>query len=310
MVPRNSRLFLFIPLLASFFLACGGSSPDASLTLRDEALTRAGVPAFGAAASFAVLASTAVTCTNGNVVGNVGVSPGLVITQTSCPVTGTVDAGGPAATQAHDNFLTAYDAFKALACDRVLTTLDAQTLPPGVYCFDAAATSTGGVLTLNGPPTGIWVFKVGTLGTGALTGTSFLVVTPNGTPPPCNNVYWWVAGAATLTDSKFVGSVLAGAAITLTRGTFNGDAFAKTAVTITGDAVTACPLVPTPRPPPPPVCKGKTCGCEDKDKKGGNHGKKHGTNGNDDKCGNDDDGDDDGRDHQGGERHGRHGDRE
>lgn len=45
------------------------------------------------------------------------------------------------------------------------------TLAPGAYCFDAAATLTG-ALTLDGPATGIWTFKIGTIGTGALTGTS------------------------------------------------------------------------------------------------------------------------------------------
>ena len=62
----------------------------------------------------------------------------------------------------------------------------------------------------------------------------------DGTAPPCNNVYWWVAEAATMTDSQFVGTILAGAAITLTGGTFNGDALAKAAVTLTGANVTDC----------------------------------------------------------------------
>jgi hypothetical protein len=43
-----------------------------------------------------------------------------------------------------------------------------------------------------------------------------------------------------MTDSQFVGTVLAGQAVTLTRGTFNGDALAKAAVTLTGTTVTGC----------------------------------------------------------------------
>jgi hypothetical protein len=101
--------------------------------------------------------------------------------------------------------------------------------------------STGGVLTLNGPATGTWIFKVGTLGTGALSGTSFTVTTAAGTPPPCNSVYWWTADAASLTDSAFVGTILAGAAATVTRGTFSGNVYAKAAVTLTGPvAITGC----------------------------------------------------------------------
>src|SRR5216683_2072879 len=279
MAPRNARLALFVPLAASL-LACAPSSA-ASLTSREEALMSgvassarsiSAAPSVGTAGNFAVLAGTAVT--------------------------GTINAGNTVAVQANKDFFIAYDKFKALACDRTLTTLGNQTLSPGVYCFDAAATATGSatapaLLTLDGPANGIWIFKIGTLGTGALTGTSFSVVTPSGAPPPCNNVFWWVAEAATMTDSTFVGTILAGAAISLTRGTFSGDAFAKAAVTITGTAVTACAIGSA-----SPACKDKDrdrdkdkckCECKDKDKKHGH----------------DDCDDDDGDNHHG--RHGEHG---
>jgi hypothetical protein len=245
---------LLLPLAAALVLACGGPSPAPTASL-ESALAAGGAastPSLGSAASFAVLAGTAVACTDATIAGNVGVYPGIAITQTSCPVTGTVDAGDTVAAQAHNDFVLAYDAFRALPCGQSLTTLDGLTLPPGVYCFDAAATSTGGVLTLDGPADGRWIFKVGVLGTGALTGTNFSVVTPTGTPA-CNSVYWSVAEAVTMTDSSFVGTILSGAGITLSRGTFNGDAFAKAAVTITGTAATACALGGGAGSPP--VCK-------------------------------------------------------
>jgi hypothetical protein len=294
MIPLNARLALLVPLAASL-LACGSSSTASSSTASSSIAAQtsqevrsggaSSVPSLGTAGNFAVLAGTAVTCTNATITGNVGVSPGTAITQTSCPVTGTINAGNVLATKAHDDFLVAYDKFKALPCDRTLTTLDGLTLSPGVYCFDAAATSTGGNLTLNG--NGPWIFKIGTLGTGALTGTNFSVVTPSGTPPPCNSVFWWVAQAATMTDSKFVGTILAGAAITLTRGTFNGDAFAKAAVTITGTAVTACTFGGGGKK----CCK---CKCREEDRdKDRDHKKHHG-----DEC----DDDDDNGDHPDGEQ--------
>jgi len=61
--------------------------------------------------------------------------------------------GDTVAQQAYDDFLAAYARIKLLACDVDLTgqTLAGQSLPPGVYCFDAAATETGGVLTLDTP---------------------------------------------------------------------------------------------------------------------------------------------------------------
>ena len=198
----------------------------------------ASAPSQGKASSFAVLADTAVTCTDSIITGDVGVFPGTAITQTNCDITGTVHAGDGVAKQAMQAFLAEYDRLAAMTCDETLTgTLAGVTLEPGVYCFDAAAVLTG-VLTLDGPANGTWIFKVGTSGTGALTGTNFSVVMAGG-GVPCN-VTWWVAEAATLTDSDFVGTILAGAAITITRGNFYGDAFAKAAVTMTGANVVGC----------------------------------------------------------------------
>jgi len=206
-------------------------------------LCRAQSPDLGAAQGFALLAGSAVTCTDTTVNGDVGVSPGTAVTQTSCVINGTVHADDGVAVQANIDFFSAYAALALTPCDHVLTTLDInQTLSPGVYCFDAAAKATSHVLTLNGSSTDTWIFKIGTLGTGALTGTSFSVVTPSGAPPPCNSVFWWVAQAATMTDSQFVGTILAGDAITVTRGSFSGDALAKAAVTTTGTTVSACAL--------------------------------------------------------------------
>jgi hypothetical protein len=137
------------------------------------------------------------------------------------------------------DFNTAYAAYAAIPCDQTLTgTLAGVTLTPGVYCFDAAATLTG-TLTLKGPSNATWIFKIGTSGTGALTGTNFSVVMAGGATAPCN-VNWWVAQAATMTTSNFIGTILAGAAITLTGGTFSGNALAGDAVTITGTTLVGC----------------------------------------------------------------------
>ena len=70
------------------------------------------------------------------------------------------------------------------------------------------------MLTLNGPATGTWTFKVAP---GAFTGTSFQVIMAGG-GQACN-VTWWVDAATTMTDSDLKGTVLSGAAVTLTRGT-------------------------------------------------------------------------------------------
>jgi hypothetical protein len=215
-----------------------------ALALLTQAAFAQSAPSLGSASSFTVLSAApggggAVTCTDSSVTGDVG-SSGLAasVVQTSCAITGAVVA--PVSATVVADFNSAYDQLGLAQCDRVLTTLDGQVLSPGVYCVDAAATSTGSVLTLAGSSNATWIFKIGTLGTGALTGTNFSVVAQGGSALACNQVYWQVAQAVTMTDSQFVGTVLAGAAVTLTRGTFNGDALAKAAVTLTGVTVTGC----------------------------------------------------------------------
>jgi hypothetical protein len=221
-------------LVLAFALIVTGGVVQAAPLVAPLAAT---APGLGSASSFAVLAGTAVTCTDSFVTGDVGVYPGTAVTQTDCTIMGTIHAGN-AAKAAYKDFLSAYDALALVKCDTVLTgDLAGVTLTPGVYCFDAAATLTG-QLTLDGPANGIWIFKIGTSGTGALTGTNFSVVMAGG--GQLCNVYWWVAQAATMTDSNFVGTILAGAAITVTGGNFNGDALAKAAVTLTGANLTGC----------------------------------------------------------------------
>jgi len=196
-------------------------------------------PALGSAEGFAALAGTAGICTNSTVIGDVGVWPGTAITRVDCTIDETVYAGDGVAKLAYIDFLSAYNALALEQCDYILSgNLAGQVLAPGVYCVDAASTMSGGALTLSGPSNGIWLFKIGTSGIGTLTGTNFSVVMEGG-GSPCN-VYWWIAQAATMTDSVFQGTILAGTAITITRGTFNGAALAQSAVTITGATLTGC----------------------------------------------------------------------
>jgi Ice-binding-like len=214
------------------------------LVLLSQAALAQTAPVLGNASSFAVLSAAArgegaVTCTNATITGDVGSSgfPASVTQTENCTITGAVIA--PVHPSVLTDFNRAYDALAATYCDHApLTgTLAGITLSPGVYCFDAAATLTG-TLTLDGSSTDTWIFKIGTSGTGALTGTSFQVVMANGAQA-CN-VYWWVAEAATMTTSDFKGTILAGAGITMTGGTFVGRALAKAAVTLTGTAAAGC----------------------------------------------------------------------
>jgi hypothetical protein len=198
----------------------------------------------GPSSGFSVLARAAVTCTGGSVVGNVGTfltaPPGAITLTEGCLVSGAQDIGGPAAVAAYNAFLSQYAALAPKlgdVCPIITGTLAGQSFAPGVYCVSAEAKT--GVVTLNGPANGVWVFKVAP---GAFTGTSFSVVLAGGARA-CN-VTWWVDAAATMTDSDLKGNVLAGAAITVTRGTFAGNAWAGAAgvgdVTFTQAAVVGC----------------------------------------------------------------------
>lgn len=188
----------------------------------------ASAPGLGSAADFAVLAGTALTCTDSSVAGPVGVNFTTAFASTRCKMQ-VQNAPG-----AYGEFLTAYS--KGLGtCD---TTFDAPTLgstslTSGVYCFPAALTMTSATLTLTG--TGPWNFEIGTSGTGALTATSLTVISTN----PCN-VYWWVHDDTTIKDSAFQGTILGGGAITMTGTSLDGRALATGAVTMTGSNVFGC----------------------------------------------------------------------
>jgi hypothetical protein len=242
------------------------------------------LPAMGTASNFAVLSAAptsagAVTCTGSTISGNVGSSGSMTsVVQTGCTINGTIIA--PVSAQALTDFNNAYDQYANIPCTGTLGTAytgAAITLTPGVYCNAAAVTFTDSTLTLDGlgDANAVWIFKVGTGGTGALTGTNLSVIMTNG-GKPCN-VYWWVAQATTLTTSTFQGTILSGAAITMTglAGTttpFNGNALAKAAVTLTSLNVAGC----------------KSSGSSG----GGNNGGGKGHN----KCGRDDSHDDDDHD--------------
>ncbi len=221
--------------------AAQGSLADSSTVIVTAPPPPPPLPATG----FRFIARVAFTCTNGSIAGSVAtnqttteVPPGAV-TQTLCPITGTTAIGTAAAKQAYQDFLVAYAAREATACGTTLTgTLEGVTLAPGVYCFANSATLTG-TLTLSGPSTGQWLFKIGSAGIpGALTGTNFTVVMAGGASA-CN-VEWWVRQASTMNTSNFKGHILAGAGISFTGGTYKGNAWSKEDVAVTGTAVTAC----------------------------------------------------------------------
>lgn len=238
----------------SSLLACAGF---AALLITASTANAKPKPILDSAQSFAVLGGTAVTLSNSVIVGDVGVDHGP-LTQTTSTISGQVHVGDMVAQKAYDDFLLAYVALADIACTGSLDTAYTNTtltLTPGVYCNTAGVTFTNTTLTLDaqGDSNAVWIFKIGTLGTGALTGTDFTVKMTNG--GTCNNVYWWTADAATLTGTvigsspTFIGSILAGASITATDSTLDGQALATVAVTLTRTTVSVCGGGSTPAKP-------------------------------------------------------------
>ena len=131
----------------------------------------------GAASDFMLLSAApdgagAVSCTDTTVSGNVGSTASLTsVAQVRCTVSGAVVAPVPA--NVVDDFYSTYNALADHSCDYFIAELDDQVLVHGTYCFTAASTTNNGVLTLKGSSTDTWLFKIGTDGTGALTGTNF-----------------------------------------------------------------------------------------------------------------------------------------
>lgn len=209
----------------------------------------------GAASDFAVLGGTAITCTTSVITGDVGLSPGTAFTNTGCTIAGgTPPATNAAATDAQAALTAAYNSVRNGSCTpltlantgstvgRNLSTLAGVTLAPGTYCIDDAAKT--GLLTLDGPSSGIWIFKVLLTAAGDLTGTNF-TVTMMGGGQACN-VFWAPATAATMTTSVLKGTILAGGdtgSITLTGGNLVGRVLAKVAVTLTNASIVDCDTV-------------------------------------------------------------------
>lgn len=233
-------------------LASVGLAALGSLAYAAPAGAQAVAPDLGTAGSYTVLGTNGVptagtvTCTTSTIDGNVGTTGNSITDTGPCTITGTVDA--PVAAGVVSDFDDAYDAVETLnpVCDGVVPTTT-TTLPPGVYCSAAGTTIGAGVtITLDGDADDVWVFRIGTGGLGALTGTGpDLQVVMGGTAQACN-VYWWTAEAATITDAVFAGTVLSGTDATMTDTSWEGRALATGDVTLTDSIITGCPAAVPP----------------------------------------------------------------
>ncbi|HEY9073359.1 MAG TPA: ice-binding family protein [Desulfobaccales bacterium] len=198
------------------------------------------------AGSFAVLATSTITCTEaGTINGDVGVSPGTAFTG-SPPVTvnGTLHLGDPIAAQAQADLNTAFiDAAGRPGASLLGGVLDSLTLTPGLYKSSVGSfdiTSNDLTLDAQGNPNAVWIFQMPSSTLTVVSGRK--VILKNGAQA-CN-IFWQVGSAATLgTNSDFKGNILAAAAITVTTGvTMDGSALVwDGAVSFGGNTITRQP---------------------------------------------------------------------
>jgi type VI secretion system secreted protein VgrG len=192
------------------------------------------------AAGFSVLAGSAVTNTGPTTLGqSLGVQPGAAAT--GFPpgvVSGETHLADGVAAQAQTDLTAAYlDAAGRTPFTSLAAELGGRTLTPGVYRIGAAQLT--GQLTLDSQndPAAVFIFQVAST---LITAAGSSVVFINGASP-CT-VFWQVASSATLgTNSDFVGTVMALAAITMNTGAdLTGRALARTAaVTLDNNDITA-----------------------------------------------------------------------
>ena len=180
-------------------------------------------PQLGTVYGYGVVAGSAIantgrTTVGGTAGGDMGVSPGVLVTGFPPGIaSGSTNTGNLAAVWAQQDITRAYSQAAGMTPTADLTGQDlgGRTLVAGVYAFDSAAQLTGN-LTLDGAgdPESVWVFKVaGTLGTAPNSRIRFI----NGAQP-CH-VFWQAGNSVALgADSEFVGTLMAQTSITAGKG--------------------------------------------------------------------------------------------
>ncbi len=221
---------------------------DFSWMFTTPAAACAGPPAVPllTAGNFKVLAGSTVTNTNSPTTisgGDLGLSPGTSVTGFPPGVLiapAVMHVADPTAAQAQLDLTAAYNyaAGIVLPAPQVLPgDLTGLTLAEGTYKTSSSTgiLTVGGILTLTGNSSSVFVFQIGSTLT---TLSTTQVVLTGGVLP--SNVFWQVGSSATLgTHSIFVGNIMALVSITLDTGaTLQGRALARNgAVTLDDNTI-------------------------------------------------------------------------
>ena len=176
----------------------------------------------GAASTFAILATAAISGAGDQINGDVGLQPGSAQGIDPSEINGTIDVDDQAVVNAQDSLLAAYNQLVAQSTkvQSLPGDLGGLTLAPGLYVNGSSTgisgTGANAILTLDakGNANAVFIFKMAsTLTTGP--GTS--IVLSGGAQ--AKNVFWQVGSSATLgTTTIFKGNILAFVSITVNNG--------------------------------------------------------------------------------------------
>ena len=202
----------------------------------------------GAASTFAIMATSAISGSGNNITGDVGLHPG---TSQGIPVSeihGTIHVNDSAVLDAETSLLAAFN-------DAISRSTNAQTLQgnlggltktPGLYVNGSSSGISGSganaILTLDaqGDANAVFIFKMSS--TFVMDPGTSIVLSGSA---QAKNVYFWVGSSATLnTTTIFKGNILAAVTITVNNGAniegrlFAGSGGGEGAVTVQGSTIT------------------------------------------------------------------------
>ena len=239
MMRIDRRLILLTAAICGFALA-GCCDSDKPLGVQEDTSTVPAAVVLGTGATFGVFANDSINSTGNTVItGDLGVSPGIVVTGSPTVVNGTIQAGTTAAATALVDLNAAIVDVAARTNNvDVSGNLGGLTLSPGVYTSTGPLTIDGDV-TLNGlgNPNGVFIIRAPSL---TVTPGSRVILMSSA---QAKNVIWQVGTDAIIGANTVVeGTILAGQNVTVDTGAvINGSVVAQTGVVTLTDVTITVP---------------------------------------------------------------------
>jgi hypothetical protein len=211
-----------------------GISPTASTGITGFTMTKDATCDFAIASQVAApgkIYAPDYTGTGAGCTGGTGLTPAKMIAARNDKLTAYNDAAGRTPGVGATNL------------DLGAGTLTTRTLAPGTYTWKTPGTTGGNVsitgdITLTGTATDVWIFQI----SGTLTQATAASIILGGTAK-AKNIFWQVAGGATLNGTAHMeGVILSATTITLPAGSSaNSRLLAQTAVTLGGTVTQPAP---------------------------------------------------------------------